>query len=962
MPPRPIILFHPTRQANRVAAVQVEAVADGHIVRVTRGPHPDRLEVDRTSGPLAEAEVDEAFAAAVAALRDEGYERRATVSAVEELGRMPRNARQRAMAAGRLFWLADGAACEPLLTALGQADAEACSILDALGRCGDERAFVAVRESAGRKLLSRRRSGVEALIGLGDDEGLATATERVRSELPDGMIAAAESGDVEATVAAMSAVEANRQGQTADFLYEWAGLTANATAADAALRWAESQVGIDLGRPFVWRYVKSLFKRATLRLDADAFGRLSRLVDASLNRSRRSVVKSGLTGQSEPTVILSSSTRDYLRRRSWRHLRRLAEHLPDRYADHAAALLAAYEPADLAAFSRKSDGDSLSGTFGMSEWVRSFLVGHVLHGNDPTLEWSGMRWTTAVERARQVSRLRSKSRQLPAELPAMPTPDTPVDRLSDLQRYYMMMAGAVFTMSPATAWQQIRGFLSGSPIPPALTMTRPPDWKQLAMLLRPSSPEAESASTAVAPSRPEAYPELWDASPTAYLRLLARGKVPAFVQFASNAVRERHADVLKSADIDDLLEMLHAPLADVAELAAGELRRRLDTAEPSWSLVNRLARDASENAQSVAHDMLRRHPGTWITDADRVTELLLCEAADTGAVAAAVLVEHLADIPTAGRRDLAARLLAILHDPPPQPIEAGPTEDDEAMFAAAEDPRLDMVARVLVEALADEIDELLGSAHELLEMTDRSSPLATVAAGVLARRSDAADVAGLDRLLRLADHDVLAVRQSAMQIVRDSSVLWRDDPTPLLSVAEGTWPDSRATALTILLERVELDRLGVDALQALLDSTLADVRRAAMRAAAGHLEHLDAAELAGRLAEHPGRDVRDFAFDLAAEHLPAGGDSFDRLRPLVAASLYDVTPSRPAKAQAIHAVTRYGLADEQAAQRCAELLFPMTRSEVRADREAAVAALAKIKLYHPDAVDVLKVSAIGGAA
>jgi hypothetical protein len=57
---------------------------------------------------------------------------------------------------------------------------------------GDPAAIPAVREIASRKLLSRRRSGVEALYHLGDAEGLQTVHQRALNELPDDVRTAVE--------------------------------------------------------------------------------------------------------------------------------------------------------------------------------------------------------------------------------------------------------------------------------------------------------------------------------------------------------------------------------------------------------------------------------------------------------------------------------------------------------------------------------------------------------------------------------------------------------------------------------------------------------------------------------------------------------------------------------------------------------------------------------------------------
>src|SRR5262249_24109042 len=115
-------------------------------------------------------------------------------------------AARRPGAATRLGWRRPVEAVGPLLDALTRAVDDMCSILDALGAIGDPRAIPAARIYATRKLLSRRRSAVEALRNLGDQEGLAEATARARLQLPVAMRAALASGTADAVDA--DAVEA----------------------------------------------------------------------------------------------------------------------------------------------------------------------------------------------------------------------------------------------------------------------------------------------------------------------------------------------------------------------------------------------------------------------------------------------------------------------------------------------------------------------------------------------------------------------------------------------------------------------------------------------------------------------------------------------------------------------------------------------------------------------------------
>src|SRR5204863_673630 len=69
------------------------------------------------------------------------------------------------------------------------------------------------------------------------------------------------------------------------------------------------------------------------------------------------------------------------------------------------------------------------------------------------------------------------------------------------------------------------------------------------------------ASDVVAPPdlREEAYPHLWDASPRAYLRILAAGRLPEVQAFGVRAIETRHPRLLQEANHAEVLAMLAAP-------------------------------------------------------------------------------------------------------------------------------------------------------------------------------------------------------------------------------------------------------------------------------------------------------------------------------------------------------------------------------------------------------------------
>ncbi|MBL8798643.1 MAG: hypothetical protein JNM56_32410 [Planctomycetia bacterium] len=341
--------YHP-QAVEKVAVLTVQPVAghaDAFVVRTQRGVVARKLLHAADSEPFPAAQTAERFAAAEAALKQQGYFRAGVHALLHSL--QSTNSLVRGRAAARLGWLRSVDAVDALLTRLPQAIDDACPIVDALGAIGDPRVVPALRLQAERKLLSRRRSAVEALRNLNDAQGLAEARQRAIERLPDVLRPLVpSSGEAEPNSqaaanlsAALLKLELSVRGLALDTLYE-----IGTPSAVAAVRAAIRQTPLD--RPHVWRYVKSILKRSMLRHDHATFGDVSHLIEVCARTSTGTTasVKSGYDGVQRTTPIFRPDTQRYVLRSTWRYLRMLAQHRPDAYAHAAAEALIHYTAED----------------------------------------------------------------------------------------------------------------------------------------------------------------------------------------------------------------------------------------------------------------------------------------------------------------------------------------------------------------------------------------------------------------------------------------------------------------------------------------------------------------------------------------------------------------------------------------------------------------------------------------
>ncbi len=618
----PVRLYRDHPQ-DRVAAVSVTPAFDREgewLLRVARGASAATLQSAGVYGPYGEAELQARFDGVVDGLRAEGFESSGLVLTLAELQDPSR--KRRALAARRLGWRLSGggasskdvtAAVDALLAAGDKATEELCTILDALGLIGDDRAIPLLRKYAERKLLSRRRSGVEALRGLGDAEGLAAARQRaieaLEPTLREALLSIDESagGDAVKTLRdAVVALPGRRRGRAADTLYEL-----GSPAAIAAARKVLAKLPVE--RAYVWRYVKSVLKRAMLRHDPATLGFLALRVERAAARvtGSRATVKSGRDGKKRDTVIFGRKTQRYVLRSIWRHLSFMARHRPERYPETAAEILIRY---------RHQDAAKPTDTFGA--FSRCYFLHRILWGASPRYRLldGSLRWRrqfgVAVEGgAREESHPGLWDAQPRAYLRLLAKA-----RLVEVQEFAVQAVRERHDgLLEEAGLEQLQAMLK-APYPPTVELALAelqrrfdadaPDWTLVLYLAE----DERDWVRAVAHDWLRATAPLWTrhSGPTiswldarhADVRFLAADLAAAAMAGATLELRRELADLLlERLQSPETEEGQHDAYAPVAAALAAEIDGRLSLAE-----VMALIEEGSGGARAVAGAVLGRRP------------------------------------------------------------------------------------------------------------------------------------------------------------------------------------------------------------------------------------------------------------------------------------------------------------------------------------------------------------------
>lgn len=811
---------------DRVAVVSLQPAVggDGVTVLVARGKSRKSL-----GGPVATHAPNRdiawaLLASAVASLKAEGFLRSGMGPLLTALDGKDR--RKRALAARRLGWMRETGSVEALLVVAPKATDDLPAIVDALGELGDPRAVAFCRTIAEKKLLSRRRAGVEALRKLGDTKGGGDAEARAAERLPAAVKAAllaVEAGQSapETLLTAVLQVPIKDRGLAIDSLYEL-GRDASVAAALGAIEQGSIEA------PHMWRYVKSVFKRSMVRHDHATFGRLAHAIEVAgrATRGTTATVKSGYDGESRATRIFGRATQSYVRRLAWRYLRMLALHRPNWYAHAAAEAIVHYTHAD------EVDPHGRYGAYS-----QAYLLHRVL--------WDGG------------------------------------------GRY-------------------------------ALTM------RTLQFRLLPSKP-AVGASDA----REEAFPELWDAQPKAYLRLLGTAQLPVVHEMALRAVRRAHMHVVTEAAHRDIVALLSAPYPPTVELGLSELQRRFDPENPDWELVQTLVVDRRAEVRSLGLDWLLQTRASWATDPSRVLALLAAPTGEARDGVATLVIAELDRATDGVRRAMAVAITAAL-------AQAEPEEGAHEQHGR------------IAQSLAVEIAATASLDALMIWLRRGSAAAQSMAALALAQKEGAAAALGHEQLQAMACHELVALRSAAHALLRTVLPALRLDPSPLYSLLDSEWDDTRRFAVDLVTTDIDTATLSPEALLGLCDSHRAEVQKLGRSLVERHFSRVDAQVLVKRLAEHTDRMMRSWAVELAVLHLKDGYVPLAGLEEFFRTVLLDVAPDRKAKRDVIALLADRGLCDERQAEVACRLLGELCRSKTKDDSERALVALARIKVRFPD--------------
>jgi hypothetical protein len=687
--------------------------------------------------------------------------------------------------------------------------------------------------------------------------------------------------------------------------------------------------------------VRMVFRMAEVTRDGELYVRVARRIDAYTGGRPR------WDGRGYRSGPFGEMTRLYFRRRTARVLRRLARAQSADYAQMASAWLLGYTDEDA--------GRVFQGTMSR-DWYDAFAKHHtlndIIYGQSP--------------RYRRAAYGRSAWKCTNRYRPGSTAPAQREERYPKLwdaapDALWRLVAGARATVVLEFATKALRANrpfidnLDDATVARVLGLGHLLAQQFVFEMIQHRPMNAMLARGALSSQLPEAHawvlrwvsanPDATAADPD-LVALLVTGRTQQVRDAATTLLTGRTlpANVARSAAHRSLAILLALDGEDGSEndRAAGAARVIVaHVAEPLKDLPPNVLRDMIAHPLSalgeLAGEIMLRHDQRDSLPAD--------------------LLESLLASPHAAVRAAGARILATM---PPEIAK----DDPQAiiLFATSANAELREHTRSLVGAIAKQfpdvgrviadrlIDALMQKQPEgapahivtllrnelanvlpvkppgmIMRLINAFSPHAREAGGLLLGQLGPDDL-GLDDIARLANHEILAVRQGAWRIAKLAIDRYRVAQVAVSRLVDSQWEDTRTFAMELI---TELGTLSADAIIAICDSIKPEVQALGKQLLFAQFTEANAGKYLVRLSEHPSTNLQLLVSGLLEHHLQGDLVRLQAIVPYLVTVLSQVNRGRIAKERVMALVRREAVRTAEGARILAPLL----------DRQSATIAI-----------------------
>jgi hypothetical protein len=396
----------------------------------------------------------------------------------------------------------------------------------------------------------------------------------------------------------------------------------------------------------------------------------------------------------------------------------------------------------------------------------------------------------------------------------------------------------------------------------------------------------------------------------------ASGAAAAMLRVLEVPLRELGADVLR--------DMLKHPLAGLGELAGEIMLRHAHRDSLPGDLIEALLSSRHATVRTLGGRMLALTPPEIAKDdLDALVLFATSGNAELRTTTRPLIAAIAAQYPDVGRT-LADRLIDALLKAQPQGAPAH-----------------------IVSLLRTELAGVLPrkSAETILRLIGALSPHARDAGGLLLPQLGPDEI-GLDDIARLASHDSRIVREGAWSLARASVPRYRVAPVALAKLVDSAWDDTRTFALAFIRDEVGASSLSAEAIITICDSIRPDVQELGKALFFQQFREADAGKYLVRLAEHPSTNLQLLVSTLLDRY----ASDLSQLRPLVpyfATVLSQVNRGRVAKERVLAVLRREAARSAEHAALLAPLLDRQSATIAITHKHPIIATMVDVHHLYP---------------
>lgn len=679
--------------------------------------------------------------------------------------------------------------------------------------------------------------------------------------------------------------------------------------------------------------VRALFRAAEARRDGELYALVAKRIDAHRSSSRP----------------FGPETREYLRRRVARVLRRLGRAESPDYVPIAAAILLSYAEAD-AVSERRSY--ATYGRFAPYHAFNQILYAHsarFARGHHKRSAWR------VVPRASQLVQREEDFPQLWDR-----APDTLWELITDA-RVEAVVDFAVRALTPNTAYVDK---LTDDALADVLARGMPSAQRFAFAFAKKRPVNATLARGALASSLAEAHDwvlgwidanaDLALADPE-LLALIITGRTHDVREAAVRLLRGRQLPeaIARSAAARALAVLLSADDNSYAGAAAATLLRLLDLREIGVEILRDLIRHPLSAVGELGGELALRHAHRDQLPADLIELMLGSPHANVRTIGGRMLaltppelakddLEALILFSTSANAELREATRPLIGEVARRYPEVG-----RALASALVDaliaPQPPGAPAHVVSLLRGELAACLPSKPSsfILKLIGALSPHARDVGGLLLSQI-AIDEVKLDDLARLASHESAAIREGARALAHKAIDRYRLAPVALAKLVDSQWDDTRAWAIRFITD--EVGAIGPDAIIAICDSIRPDVQELGKQLLRAQFTDKDGPRYLARLAEHPSPNLQIVVSALLDRHV---GD-LASIVPFLATVLSQVNRGAAAKARAIELIRREASASEANARILAPLLERQSATAAITQKHPLIATMVDVRERYPE--------------